>query len=257
MNPSELLEVALTAGEIMLRYGAETYRVEDTMVRICKKSNVRFVESFVIPTGIVATIIDENGNFITISKRIKNRTIDLNKIALVNQFSRDFCKYDISYNEALKILKDIENKKGYKFFELSLSAGIACSFSTVLFKGSFLDAISSFLVGFMSQSAITFLNKKGFSWFMTYIIGGFLTALIASITVFFNVGENIDKIIIGSVLIMTPGVAITNAIRDTIAGDLLSGVARAIEAILVAVFIAIGAGIALFIGNKLLGGNLL
>ncbi|MEZ0535808.1 threonine/serine exporter ThrE family protein [Caldicellulosiruptoraceae bacterium PP1] len=257
MKPSELLEIALTAGEIMLRYGAETYRVEDTMVRICKKANIRFVESFVIPTGIVATITDENGNFITISKRIKNRTIDLNKIALVNQFSRDFAKNDISFQEALNTLKNIESKKSYKFLELSLSAGLACSFSTILFKGSYKDAISSFIVGFISQSAINILNKKGFSWFMTYIIGGFLTALVASITVFFNLGESLDKIIIGSVLIMTPGVAITNAIRDTIAGDLLSGVARAIEAVLVAVFIAIGAGIALFIGIKLLGGNLL
>lgn len=69
--------------------------------------------------------------------------------------------------------------------------------------------------------------------------------MIAIITISLNIGIHLDKIIIGSVMIMTPGVAITNAIRDTIAGDLLSGVARGVEAFLIAVFIATGAGIAL------------
>lgn len=245
MSPKELIEVALLAGEIMLRNGAETYRVEDTMVRICSKGNLKFAESFVIPTGIVATVADENNNFLTISKRIKNRTIDLNKISLVNQFSRDFQTNDFSYEEAIKTLKNIEKKKGYNPLLKSIAAGFVCCFSTILFNGGFLDGMSAFLVGFITQNALNFLERKKLSYFISYIIGGFVTAIIALSAVYLKFGNNLDKIIIGSVMIMTPGVAITNAIRDTIVGDLLSGVSRAVEAFIIAVFIATGAGIAL------------
>lgn len=111
MSSKQLIEIALLAGEIMLTNGAETHRVEDTMVRICSKGKLKLAESFVIPTVIVATISDENNNLVTVSKRIKSRTIDLNKISLVNQFSRDFQIKDFTYDQAIEILNKIKIKK--------------------------------------------------------------------------------------------------------------------------------------------------
>ena len=55
-------------------------------------------------------------------------------------------------------------------------------------------------------------------------------------------------------MLLVPGLAITNAIRDTIAGDLVSGLARAIEAFLVAIGIAIGSGIILGFWISTFGG---
>jgi uncharacterized membrane protein YjjP (DUF1212 family) len=53
---------------------------------------------------------------------------------------------------------------------------------------------------------------------------------------------HIDKVIIGSVMPLVPGLPITNAVRDLMAGDLVSGLARGAEAFFSA--FAIGAGIA-------------
>ena len=55
-------------------------------------------------------------------------------------------------------------------------------------------------------------------------------------------GANDTAIIIGAIMPLLPGLAITNAIRDTVNGDLVSGVARAAEALLKAVAIAAGVG---------------
>ena len=58
-----------------------------------------------------------------------------------------------------------------------------------------------------------------------------------------NIGlMNSDKIIIGGIMLLVPGLAITNAIRDTMAGDLVAGNARMMEAFFVSVAIATGAG---------------
>lgn len=131
MSPKQLIEIALLAGEIMLTNGAETYRVEDTMVRICSKGKLKLAESFVIPTVIVATIADENNNLVTVSKRIKSRTIDLNKISLVNQFSRDFQIKDFTYDQAIEILNKIKIKRICFLF------ATICSSTCVLFFHNF------------------------------------------------------------------------------------------------------------------------
>ena len=56
------------------------------------------------------------------------------------------------------------------------------------------------------------------------------------------IGECIAKFF----MLLVPGLAITNAIRDTIAGDYVSGVARAADAFLCAVAIAVGAGFVMY-----------
>ena len=41
---------------------------------------------------------------------------------------------------------------------------------------------------------------------------------------------------------LVPGVAITNAVRDTLLGDYISGAARILEAFLIAAAVALGVG---------------
>ena len=57
-----------------------------------------------------------------------------------------------------------------------------------------------------------------------------------------GLGDSLDKIIIGSIIRLVPGVALTTSIRDSLNGDYLSGTIRAIDAFLVGGCIAIGVG---------------
>lgn len=55
-------------------------------------------------------------------------------------------------------------------------------------------------------------------------------------------GTELDKIIIGSVMPLVPGLLLTNAVRDLMAGHLMAGMSKGVEALLTA--FAIGSGIA-------------
>lgn len=55
-------------------------------------------------------------------------------------------------------------------------------------------------------------------------------------------------------MLLVPGLAITNAIRDTMAGDLVAGLTRSAEAFLIALAIAIGTGVVLSFWFNLYGG---
>ena len=54
---------------------------------------------------------------------------------------------------------------------------------------------------------------------------------------------DMDTVIVSSLMPLVPGVAITNAVRDTLQGDYISGSARMLEAFLKAASIALGVGI--------------
>ena len=56
---------------------------------------------------------------------------------------------------------------------------------------------------------------------------------------------SIDKVIIGGIIPLVPGIALTNGVRDIAGCDYLSGTIRGIEALLIGAAIALGVGFVL------------
>lgn len=115
----------------------------------------------------------------------------------------------------------------------------------MLFGGNYLDFIIAFIIGAALKPVLSFLSYLNVNVFFTNLVGGFTVSLLALLSTLVVSGLNVDKIIIGSVMILVPGIGIVNALRDTIAGDLISGIIRGAEAFLIAVAIAVGTGVVL------------
>lgn len=246
-SKKQVLIIAVYAGEIMLKNGAETYRVEDTITRLCHSRGFSYVETFVIPTGIFVSIDAKNteDKMASYIKRVHERSINLHKVAMVNEFSRAFVNQEIAIEEAMNQLKKIDHCSSYHIATRSFSGGIIGGFFALLFQATLLEASLAFVTGLIITWFLTNLSSAKMPVFLANILGGFLLATIASFFASFSTLVDIDKIIIGAIMVMVPGVAITNAIRDSILGDLLSGLARAAEAVIIAVSIAFGVGASL------------
>ncbi len=242
-----LLILATLAGQIMLKNGAEIYRVEDTVLRICQsKKNIKYVNAFVIPTGIFISIEYED-DIISYIKKINYSSIDLNKVDMVNEFSRKFVNGNIELDEGVAELKFINKLNIYPSSFKNIFGALACSFFSLMFGGSFLDALSTLFSSFIALSVISNISKYKLTFFLNNIIGSIIISILAIVFFRIGIGENLDIIIIGSIMCLVPGVAITNSIRDTMSGDYLSGLSRGIEAIFAAISIALGVGILLSI----------
>lgn len=258
MNYKLLFKFAMLAGEIMHRNGAETYRVEDTINRILKTSNFSVIESFVIPTGIFATLDDPSISMITYVKRVNKRTIDLSKIELVNAISRKYCENQISLEDAYNELVEVQKKPRYTNCVNIIAIGLAAGFFTIVLSGNLYDFIVSTVIGSILSVIQILFNKLNISKFFYDIFGGSVIALIAIIfTKLIPIGSNIDIIIIGAIMPLVPGVSFTNAVRDTIEGNLLAGISRAVDAFIVAASIATGVGVMLKLFYVIYGGQAL
>jgi uncharacterized membrane protein YjjP (DUF1212 family) len=251
-----LLKFAIQAGEIMLRSGAETYRVEDTIKRILSVHNLDVIEAFVTPTGIFATIDDETIEMTTLVKRIQYRSIRLDKVTLVNNLSRKFVENKISLFDAIDELNKIDKTPPYPYYIMIGATGLVSAFFSAVFGGNIRDCLISFLIGISLGLMQHLFYKTKASRFLIDLVGGSLIGFLALLFTRFIPLTHLDQIIVGSIMPLVPGVAITNAIRDTIEGDLLSGVSRGVEAFFVAVSIATGVGVILKAWAAFYGGVL-
>lgn len=254
----KVLILALHAGEIMMKSGAEIYRVEDTVTRICKACSIPYVEVFATPTGIFLSLDagHADSDMHTFIKRIKNSRIDLEKISKINQFSREFTTTDLSVEEGLQILKRIDHDKEFSFWWRVLGAAMITSFFTIMLGGSPTDFAASMLIGVLAYFSTLLFERLQINSFVGVFCSCMLVALLTLASIGLGLGQHRDLIIIGSIMMFLPGVAITNAVRDFLSGDSLSGLARAAEAIMTAVSIAAGVGVILkFSGSALSTGS--
>jgi uncharacterized membrane protein YjjP (DUF1212 family) len=233
-------KVCMLAGKIMLESSAETYRVEDTMNRIARAYGVRDPQSYATPTAINFSVdLAEAANMM----RIEKRTTDLNKIAEVNDLSRKIAAGQFSIEEALTELKKLDKYKVlYSNTILVLVAAITSGCFTIMFGGSWVDFIPSFLSGGLGFLGFLLFDKLVEIRFISEFVASAIIGIVAVILVAIGFGSELDKIIIGAVMPLVPGLHITNAVRDLLAGHLVAGLSKGVEALLTA--FAIGAGVA-------------
>lgn len=243
MNYKALFKTAMLAGEIMSQSGAETFRVEDTMIRILKTSQLQSVEVYATTTGIVATLSDPTIEPITGVARISNRSNNLSRIYEVNQVSRDICDGCISVEEGCDRLVKIRSRKIYTDLTLII-AGVVSTFGFAgLFGGSLIDCFIAAVNGFAIMLIGKFSDNRVGSAFMIDAAKSFVLAFLTMISTRLFSDIHSEIVIIGSIMPMVPGIPITNAIRDTLQGDYNSGTARAVEAFVISLGIAVGVGL--------------
>ncbi|WP_102026322.1 threonine/serine exporter family protein [Salirhabdus sp. Marseille-P4669] len=240
----DVIDVCLLAGKIMLMCGAETYRVEDTMMRMAAAYGMEHSHSFVMPTGIIFSI---DGKDPTKLVRVTERSTDLSKVTKVNSISRQITAGSISVQEAYQQLKAVDEKKEmYAGWIQTTAAAISSGCFLIMFQGQWQDFFSAVLAGGFGFICFLYMSKLLQLKFFAEFSAAFVIGIISLLLVYVGLGNQIDKIIIGSVMPLVPGLLITNAVRDLLAGHLISCLSKGAEAFLTA--FAIGAGIALAIG---------
>lgn len=252
MNYKLLVDTAMLAGEIMLRSGAETYRVEDTMCHILKTSNCDSIEALALMTGIVVTVNDESMEQpITMVRTIKDRSTNLNNVIKVNDISRKYCGREISLEEAYARLRKVKEKQYNRTIYNLATVGVAFGFA-MMFGGTLMDVVSAGLVGILVATIITIGKVSNLNGILVNILSGCGIGFMAVVLKEFLVPQmNIDIVIVSAIMPIVPGVAITNAIRDTLQGDYLSGCARILEAFLIAATLTVGVGLGMIGGGML------
>lgn len=236
-----LADVVMACGRIMLESGGEVYRVEETMRYICLSfPQASDPQAVATPTSITFTF-EADGHHTTRVCRIRERTIDLHKVAMVNDLSRRARNMSLGAME--RMVEKIEHEPTYPRWVSVLSASLCAVGFGILFDCQPYVLVLIFLIGIIGGTIITLPMNS----ILRTLLAVFVMTEIPIILHHFFPTLEIDWMIVSLMTELAPGLAIVDAIRDTIAGDYVAGVARGLEALLVAMVIAAGMAVAMVV----------
>mgnify|MGYP002525305425 FL=1 len=247
-DPTKPLDLAYEAGSILLENGAEISRVEETMRRIASHYGMEGEDLFVLSNGIIAT--DKN---YARSRFIPIKGASLDKVVAVNQLSRKVEQGEYSLEKLEYRLKQIRAMKGKPAWEQILASAVGSAAFCIIFGGSFMDSLASFIAGLILWVFMLFVASKQLSRIVGTASGGLIATLICFGLYRIGLGNHLSNMIIGAIIPLIPGVAFTNGIRDMANEDYIAGVTRLLDAMLTFFCIALGVAMAFVLDMEIFG----
>lgn len=232
-------ETAVEFGQKIVENGGEISRAEETVKRLCLSLGAKNIHVFIIPS-LISVSAEIDGKAITTTRRIYKNDLNLGELEAINNTSRKLCG-DKSTGRNI----DFQYPVPFTILCVMLATGAFCLY----FGGSFTDALFSGFSGII----ITYLpyNRSSFNSFSCTLIEATTAGILSFIPYLAGLDCHPDKITIGTIMLLIPGMSIGASMKDIMSGNLIAGLLQLAEAIILALAIALGFSIALLI----FGGN--
>lgn len=240
MTNDQILTCAISIGEQLLISGAEISRVEDTIQRICRAYGMRESHIFSIASCIIVTLETSEGKWITQTRRILGYGTDMYRLDRLNNLSRTICATLPSYETVMEEYEKIIHSPEYSpLVQCAICAMIAAAF-TVFFGGTLQDGFAALFVGVVLKVTLYALSAMRMKAIFSNIICSLISGLACIVVCYTGLGQHVDMIMIGNIMLLIPGVLLTNSFRDFISGDMITGLLHFSEAMITAVCVAVG-----------------
>lgn len=240
---NKLLEITSRAGAMMLKNGAEIYRVEDTVERIIRSIyDVSDIDVFATFNALMYSFNVDGKTYANV-KRVKNRGNNLIVVDRVNSFSRKFCNHELNLDQALMELDNIKKTTKADLKLKIIGATLASTAFPLLVNSkapNFLDLPVTFVVSLLTYLLFIKIEKKMYGYFIENFLAGIMVSLFAHIIGKFVFGFNMANVIVSSMMPYVPGFLLTNSIRDLMSGDATSGLTGLAMSFFVSLALAIG-----------------
>lgn len=253
MDYDKLLNMAAELGYQLMYSGAEIYRVEESARRLLHAYGLENPEVFAIPNCLIVSVATPQGHPVTRMRRVPAHGTDIELLERCNSLCRRLCAETPPLDEAQAAVSALpEAIPRHSPRWMLLGYGAAPAFFVPLFDGGPRDMACAFLCGLAVGLCLLYGGRFiGANSFFRTAVCSALAAFLALALVETGLGESVDVVTISTLMVLVPGVALTNAMREIMAGDIISGLSRTADAILVASAIALGTVVGLAIGQML------
>ncbi len=253
MNERLLLELATTLGYRLAMAGAETYRIEESITMVLHTYGLE-AEVFAIPNCLTVSINNAGEMPLTRMRRIGTHGNDLDAVERYNNLSRRLCAERPEPEEAMKLLEETEaNLRHYPGWVNAVGYILGSFGFALVFRGTLLDAFWAGVCGLVVLFFDEFMERIHSTQFFRVITAAFFSSGLAYAIHSLGLMHNADASIIGTLMLLVPGLLFTNAMRDIMYGDTNSGLNRVVLVLLIAMAIALGTAAALWITTRVWG----
>lgn len=253
MDYEQLLNMAAELGCQLMYSGAEIYRVEESARRLLLAYGLENPEVFAIPNCVIVSVETPEGHPVTRMRRVPPHGTDIELLERCNSLCRRLCAQVPPLEEARAAVSTLpEGMPRHSPRWVLLGYGAAPAFFAPLFGGGPRDMACAFFCGLAVGLCLLFGGRFiGANNFFRTAVCSALAAFLALALVTAGLGRSVDVVTISALMVLVPGVALTNAMREIMAGDTYSALSRTADAILAASAIALGAAAGQALGGPL------
>lgn len=233
-------------GNDILVNGGEIFRANEAMQYAAAVFRLEGFNAFVIANGIFSTAVIDGRIYSTricyvpLAPTVLCRVDELNHLA--RRIAAGRCGPFEMRSELERIEKMDVSGSRMKVLASGLGSGSFC----YLFGGSFFDMGAAFLAGLVLYLFLIYVAPWiSVSRIMRNILASAVVGLTCCLLLAAGIGDSLDRVMIGAVFPLAPGIPLTNSVRNFLENDYLSGLIRLVDAFLTAGCIAIGVGTAL------------
>lgn len=243
MNAANCMKALRLAGRIILENGGETYRAEDTVIRMARSLGLSEPDAFGIPSGLFISFTDETGERRTSISRVYLRGTHLARVDRVNQISRMLSDGLLDAEELYDALMEASRiGKSMSRWYAPVTAMWTVAGFVVMFGGGWIDVLVGCVCGALTQLIPRLFRSDDASSGMTSILLGGMVCVVIPLAFHSLTGLGVtEAIIAGAIMPLVPGLSMTNAVQDIMRGDMVSGVTHCARAIMIAAMVAGGA----------------
>ena len=242
-----VLSFAMDLGKSMVQCGAEISRVEESVLRVCCAYGMEDTQVFSIISVIVATTFDKDRKSETQSRRIYTYATNFQKLERLNALSRRVFETHPPLAEAAAELQAIHNEKDRFHVTACLGYILGASAFTVFFGGSWKDALCAAPIAVILYLVSTLFKVRGMNKLFVTGLSSAISGFLAIAFVRLGIADNASMIMIGDIMLIIPGLMLINSVREMLCGDVMSGLLRLLESLIISAAIACGFAIPLLI----------
>ena len=254
LDYDRLVDLVTDLGYRLLQTGAEIYRVEESVQRLLQAYGVTTGEVFAIPNCLIVSLTTPGGQPITRVRRVGPHGTDIARLEAYNAFCRSVCSQPLPFDRFQARMDEIANSHlAFPTPVILLAHLVGGGAYSLFYGGTLSDGLCGGISCVAAGLCFMFMSKVGGSnQFIRTLVSGAALTLCALVLFQLGLCGNLDKVIIGALMVLVPGIIFTNAIRNVMAGDLTSGINKFVEALLIGVSIALGTGFVLGLSGLLM-----
>lgn len=252
MHPvnQELLHTVIEIAQQMTEVGAEISRVEESVTRILGAYGAVRVDVYATTSNIIISVEDTQGSVLTQTRRIGHIITDMDRLHQYNDMVRRMSSHapDLEVNRTY--LRNINCTSKYPAWITALFSGVIGASFCIFFGGrNIVEILVAFVIGLLIDRLSSVLSKGKVNLLLIRFLCAFGAASMAVCVTKLGLIAKPDYILIGNIMILIPGVGLTNALRDLFSGDVMTGILRSIEAVLITLAISLGIILPTLIGG--------
>jgi len=237
---ADIVDMALTAGELLMKNGAESQRVEETVRLLGTGLGCDWGSVLVSYNTIMVTHASGN-EFRTKIRRVENIGVNMRVIEDISHVAHrvEAGKLDrASVRAKLEQIRAVP--RGYNRWVTALAVGSACAAFSRLLGGDWPVFGVALLASGVAVIVRGELAKRGLNALLVVLMTAFAAGGLVGLVSRFQFSPRPELALVASVLFLVPGVPGINAVEDLIKGHIVVGLARAANSMLIVLAIVLG-----------------